>query len=408
MIKGTIQAINIGKAYKSYPARFSRLKEWLLKTSYYELKWVLRDINFTVSPGEAVGIIGLNGAGKSTLLKILTGIIQPTTGSIHITGRIAAMLELGIGFHPYFTGRQNIHMAGSLLDYSEQEMLQLMPDIEAFAEIGDALDDTLETYSSGMQARLAFSIATAKRPDILIIDEALSVGDAYFQEKSFERIRQFQKEGTTLLFVSHSESSILDICDRAILLDKGQIAKAGLPKEIIDYYNTSLINTQNHRSFSHSMPLKLNTDSISIEKILVQNKEHYPVECLSVGEIVTLCIKIRSHITVPYFILGYRIKNALGAMLYSTNTHLKKHPVHHLQPNEAIEYCFTFPANLGPGSYSVSVAFSTNESNIISDHEWIDLALVFTVINLGPHFAGNMWLEPKIKIDRKSIEAQTI
>ena len=156
---------------------------------------MLQDINFSVNPGEAVGIIGINGAGKSTLLKMITGTTQPTTGSVHITGRVAALLELGMGFHPDFTGRQNAFMAGQLLGYSVEEIARLMPEIEAFAEIGDYIDQPVRVYSSGMQMRLAFSVATAIRPDVLIVDEALSVGDAYFQHKSFDRIRQFREAG---------------------------------------------------------------------------------------------------------------------------------------------------------------------------------------------------------------------
>jgi lipopolysaccharide transport system ATP-binding protein len=191
---GTITVTNLGKAYKQYPSRWSRLAEWLLPGDKprHNLHWVLQDINFTVNPGEAVGIVGINGAGKSTLLKMITGTTQPTTGSVQLTGRVAALLELGMGFHPDFTGRQNAFMAGQLLGFSVEEIARLMPNIEAFAEIGDYIDQPVRVYSSGMQMRLAFSVATATRPDILIVDEALSVGDAYFVHKSFGRIKQFR------------------------------------------------------------------------------------------------------------------------------------------------------------------------------------------------------------------------
>lgn len=181
---GSITVSNLGKAYKQYPNRWSRLREWLTpgQASYHHTKWVLQGINFALQPGEAVGIIGINGAGKSTLLKLITGTTLPTTGSVNITGRMAAMLELGMGFHPDFTGRQNAFMAGQLLGIPSQDMVRLMPDIEAFAEVGDYIDQPVRVYSSGMQMRLAFSVATAIRPDILIVDEALSVGDAYFQQ----------------------------------------------------------------------------------------------------------------------------------------------------------------------------------------------------------------------------------
>ena len=207
---GAITVTNLGKAYKQYPTRWSRLGEWLLPSRgpRHALKWILQDVSFRVEPGEAVGLIGINGAGKSTLLKLITGTSQPSTGAVHLEGRVAALLELGMGFHPDFTGRQNVYMAGQLLGMSVAEIDALMPQIVAFAEIGDYIDQPVRVYSSGMQMRVAFSVATARRPDILIIDEALSVGDTYFQHKSFERIRQFRREGTTLLLVSHDKQAI--------------------------------------------------------------------------------------------------------------------------------------------------------------------------------------------------------
>ncbi len=239
---GQIRVSGLGKAYKQYPNRWSRLFEWLVPFSppRHHLHWILREVEFTIEPGEAVGIVGVNGAGKSTLLKMIAGTTQPTCGEIRVAGRVAALLELGMGFHPDFTGRQNVFMAGQLLGMQVEEIQALMPDIEAFAEIGEAIEQPVRTYSSGMQMRLAFSVATARRPDILIVDEALSVGDAYFQHKSFERIRSFRKAGTTLLIVSHDRSAIQSICDSAILLEQGRMAMRGRPEEVMDYYNALL------------------------------------------------------------------------------------------------------------------------------------------------------------------------
>ncbi|HNX72479.1 ABC transporter ATP-binding protein, partial [Rivihabitans pingtungensis] len=201
---GAIQVTGLGKAYRQYASRWGRLAEWLLPGARprHQEKWVLHDISFAVAPGEAVGIVGINGAGKSTLLKLITGTSQPTRGTVSLQGRVAALLELGMGFHPDFTGRQNAYTAGQLIGLSAEDIHALMPEIEAFAEIGDYIDMPVRVYSSGMQMRLAFSVATCKRPDILIVDEALSVGDAYFQHKSFNRISEFAKQGTTLLIVS--------------------------------------------------------------------------------------------------------------------------------------------------------------------------------------------------------------
>ena len=235
-MSSAITVTNLGKAYKQYPNRWARLAEWMIpgKNPHHTLKWVLKDINFSVQSGEATGIVGINGAGKSTLLKMITGTTQPTKGSVHISGRVAALLELGMGFHPDFTGRQNVLMSGQLLGYSVEEVARLMPEIEAFAEIGDYIDQHVRVYSSGMQMRLAFSVATAQRPDVLIVDEALSVGDAYFQHKSFDRIRQFNKQGTTLLIVSHDKQAIQSVCNRASLLNGGILAMQGEPEAVLD------------------------------------------------------------------------------------------------------------------------------------------------------------------------------
>src|SRR6476661_809445 len=244
---GTIVVSKLGKAYKQYPTRWSRLGEWLLplRGPRHKLKWVLTDVNFQVSPGEAVGLIGINGAGKSTLLKLITGTTQPTTGSVWMEGRVAALLELGMGFHPDFTGRQNVYMAGQLLGMTVDEISSLMPQIEDFAGIGEYMDQPVRVYSSGMQMRVAFSVATARRPDVLIVDEALSVGDAYFQHKSFDRIRSFRQQGTTLLLVSHDKQAIQSVCDRALLLDGGRLAREGAPEEIMDYYNALIAEREN-------------------------------------------------------------------------------------------------------------------------------------------------------------------
>lgn len=236
---GSISVQNLGKAYKQYESRFGRLLEWVSPVAIekHTVKWVLRDVSFNVRQGDALGIIGVNGAGKSTLLKLITGTTQPTVGSVTMHGRVAAMLELGMGFHPDFTGRQNVFMSGQLLGLNAGDIERVMGQIEEFAEIGDAIDKPVRIYSSGMQMRLAFSVATAVRPDILIVDEALSVGDAYFQHKSFDRIRQYREQGTTLLIVSHDKSSIQAVCDRAILLNAGRVEREGPPETVMDYYN---------------------------------------------------------------------------------------------------------------------------------------------------------------------------
>lgn len=228
----------VGKAYRDYRSEWQRIGRWFgLASTPLEEHWVVRGVSFEVGAGETVGIVGQNGAGKSTLLKMIAGTLQPTEGQLRVNGRIAAILELGMGFHPELTGRQNVMHAAGLMGFTAAEVTAVMPQIEAFAEIGEYFDTPVRTYSSGMQVRVAFAVATAFRPDLLIVDEALSVGDSYFQHKSFERIRGFRTQGTTLLIVSHDRNAIQAICDRAILLERGRVLKDGEPEAVMDYYN---------------------------------------------------------------------------------------------------------------------------------------------------------------------------
>ena len=405
---GTIHVSHLGKAYKQYFTRWSRLAEWLLPFSgaRHQPHWILQDINFTVQPGEAVGIVGINGAGKSTLLKLIAGTAQATTGGVAISGRLAAMLELGMGFHPDFTGRQNVFMTGQMLGLSAAEISELLPQIEAFAEIGDYLDQPVRVYSSGMQMRLAFSVATAKRPDVLIVDEALSVGDAYFQHKSFERIRQFRKQGTTLMLVSHDRTAIQSICDRAILLDGGRIAKEGSPEEVMDFYNALIAGRENStiaqtRVEEGRIQTTSGTGEVSIVDIALLDERGERVEMVDVGAAVTLRVKAQAHVSVPRLVLGYLIKDRLGQPMYGTNTHLLGVTLHDVQAGEMAEYRFTFPANLGAGSYSVAVALTSSETHLENNYEWRDLALLFTVANMTrPVFAGCAWLDPEVSVQR--------
>lgn len=405
---GTITATGLGKAYKQYSSPWSRLAEWLQprSTPRHRLHWILQDIDLAIAPGETVGLIGINGAGKSTLLKILAGTTRPTTGSLHMRGRVAALLELGMGFHPDFSGRQNVYMAGQLMGLSASVIQSLMPAIEAFAEIGEYIDQPVRVYSSGMQMRLAFSIATAARPDILIVDEALSVGDAYFQHKSFERIRQFRAQGTTILLVSHDKNVIQSICDRAILLSNGRIAMQGAPDSVMDYYNALLAereagNIEQTVTADGRIQTLSGSGEATLEDIQLLNAQDEPLEVVEVGQSVTLQIRVRIHQPIDTLVFGYLIKDRLGQSVYGTNTHHLDQPQEHAQPGETITCRFAFQANLGPGNYSISTAHVSTGDHLTNNYEWRDLALLFTVVNLRhPHFEGSNWLPPTLHIAR--------
>jgi lipopolysaccharide transport system ATP-binding protein len=403
---GAITVTQLGKAYKQYPTRWSRLWEWLLpfRGPRHQVKWILQDVNFQVAAGEAVGLIGVNGAGKSTLLKLITGTSQPTTGGVHMEGRVAALLELGMGFHPDFSGRQNVIMAGQLLGLRLDEIAALMPEIEAFAEIGDYIDQPVRVYSSGMQMRLAFSVATARRPDILIVDEALSVGDTYFQHKSFERIRQYRAAGTTLLLVSHDKQAIQSVCDRAILLDGGRLTRQGPPEEIMDYYNAMIAERENAtvqvaELDDGKVQTTSGTGEATVSSIALLDESGAPVEVVDVGAEVTLQVTVTTRAAIPRMVLGYMIKDRLGQTMYGTNTDLKQMPLDDVAAGRQTVYRFRFPMNLGAGTYSVATAIVSTDTHLVNNYEWRDLALVFTVVNMRrPHFEGSAFLDPSIEI----------
>jgi lipopolysaccharide transport system ATP-binding protein len=405
---GTISVTNLGKAYKQYPNRWSRLLEWLTpgNAKRHQLKWVLQDINFTVNAGEAVGIIGINGAGKSTLLKLITGTTQPTTGSVHMIGRVAAMLELGMGFHPEFSGRQNAIMAGQLLGYTPGDIERLMPEIEAFAEIGEYIAHPVRVYSSGMQVRLAFAVATAIRPDILIVDEALSVGDTYFQHKSIERIKQFRSMGTTLLLVSHDRNAIQGVCDRAILLDDGHIAMEGSPEAVMDFYSALLSKNKSQtvtqiELYPGRVQTRSGTSEVRIESCGLHDAEGELTELVAVGAEVSLRVRVQVFAAVSRLVMGILVKDRLGQPVFGTNTWHTGQILEALTAGEWLEYRISFPVNLGPGSYSIALSLSSSDTHLVNNFDWLDLAVVFSVVNVNKSvFVGAAWLPSDFKILR--------
>ncbi|MFJ5239158.1 ABC transporter ATP-binding protein [Pseudomonas neuropathica] len=405
---GHIRVTGLGKAFKQYPSRWSRLAEWLTPFSslHHRQHWVLKDLTFEIPAGQAVGIVGVNGAGKSTLLKMITGTNRQTCGTIELSGRVAALLELGMGFHPDFTGRQNAVMAGQLLGLHLEEITALMPQIESFAEIGEAIDQPVRTYSSGMQMRLAFSVATARRPDILIVDEALSVGDAYFQHKSFERIRGFRSAGTTLLIVSHDRSAIQSICDSAILLDGGRMAMHDTPEAVMDYYNALLAEREGQTVRQEilsggQVQTVSGTGEAGILRVRLLDESDRSIEVAEVGQPVVLAVDVEVRQDLERLVLGFMIKDRLGQPMYGINTHRQNQALENVRAGERITYRFAFVMGLGKGNYSVALSLSRLDSHLDRNYEWRDLGLVFHVINnRREDFVGCSWLNAQTTINR--------
>ncbi|MCX9158406.1 ABC transporter ATP-binding protein [Niveibacterium sp. 24ML] len=388
---GSISLVNVGKAYKHYPDRWSRLVEWLLPDAarpLHQLKWVLQDVSFTIRPGEAVGIVGVNGAGKSTLLKMITGTTQPTTGQIRVTGRIAALLELGMGFHPDFTGRQNVIVAGQLQGLTGDQMQDLMPAIEAFAEIGEYIDEPLRVYSSGMQVRLAFAVATAVRPDILIVDEALSVGDARFQAKCYARVADFKAQGTTLLLVTHSVGDVVKHCDRALLLKNGRLEMDGASRDVTNRYLDELFGKASNRSGADEVESvvssSLSSDGVDrfherssyrkeehrwggggaaiIDYEIVADGKSAPAQIES-GALVDFYFKVRFDIDVTEVVPGILVKSLEGIFLFGTNSFLASEGKTRIGAGagEVRVFRFSMPMRLNEGHYLVSFGISSGD-----------------------------------------------
>ena len=406
--KIALKVENISIRFNLSKEKVDNLKELIIKKLkgqkiHFNEFWALKNINFELKKGDRLGILGLNGAGKSTLLKIITGTLQATKGEINTTGKISAILELGMGFHPDLTGRQNAYHSAGLMGYTSKQIDAVISDIEDFAEIGEYFDYPVRTYSSGMQMRVAFAVATAYRPNILIIDEALSVGDSYFQHKSFDKIKKFKEQGTSLLFVSHDKASILALCDRAILIDKGELLKEGNPEEITDYYNALIAQKENssvkqQNTNSNKLQTISGTGEATIEKVALYNQEGELIDVVGVGDLVDLKVDVKINKDISSLVLGYAIKDRLGQTMYGTNTWHTKQIIDFPKENDKYQFTLTFPANLGVGTYSIVIALTNSDTHLNENYEWRDLALIFDVVNLNKtYFVGSTWNEPKIK-----------
>ena len=398
---------NICKTYLDYESNFKRFASWFSKNKEEKnVKTVLKDVSFDVGAGEVVGLIGQNGAGKSTLLKIISHTLKPSSGRVTSGAKISSILELGMGFHGDLTGRQNAYQSCSLMGYSKEQIDEIIAYIEDFAEIGEYFDYPVRIYSSGMQMRLAFSVVTANRPDIRIIDEALSVGDVYFQHKSFEKIKEFKSLGTTLIIVSHDSGAIKSICDRVILLEKGQILKDGEPEAVLDYYN-ALISKKQDVQISQIALENGKTATISgnkkacIKNVEILDAAGKKIQNLEVGKKIKLKVTVQANENLPSLVLGYQIKNRFSQVVYGTNTYHLKQALKNLKKGEEYDFSFEFDANLGVGSFSVTLALHDSDNHLQNNYEWRDNAIIFNVVNFSKlDFVGLAYLEPSLEIKR--------
>ena len=382
------------KAYKQYPSKMAKIVDWFTPVEKHTKKWVLKDVSFSIEAGEAVAIVGVNGAGKSTLLKMITGTTKPNTGIIDVHGRIAALLELGMGFHPDFTGRQNVYMAGQIQGMTINEINAVFDDILSFADIGDYIDQPVRVYSSGMQVRLAFAVATAIRPDILIVDEALSVGDAAFQRKCYRRIERFREEGTTLLFVTHDVETVKKLCQKAIFIHNGTLFNFGPAKTVCDQYEELLFGgskkTSNQTKVQQAVvdPSLMSDCEVTygdgratIDRIWLENTEGNESNIFECSQGITLNYAVSFHQDVSDVQFSFMIKTKDGVSLFGTDTsHLSEIKNKYFSSGDKFIMSFELGNSFAPGTYYINCGLRDDTSDVpVFLHRRIDSA-IFKVI----------------------------
>ncbi|MFA7355324.1 MAG: ABC transporter ATP-binding protein, partial [Sulfurimonadaceae bacterium] len=374
-----LEVKNITKIYKMYKSNFDRLKEIFLNRPYHREFVSNRDISFDLYEAETLGIIGVNGAGKSTILKIIAGVISPTSGEIIRHGRVTALLELGTGFNDELSGYENIFLNGTLIGMSEQECTQKAKEIIIFSELGDYIYEPIKTYSSGMKMRLAFSIAIYSEPQVLIVDEALSVGDAHFAAKCTKALKQRKEQNMSIIYVSHDLNSLKLLCDRVILLSHGEVVQEGDPEAVMNsyYFLISKLNDE-------AQEIKINDLSensfgsfeIEIKKVLIFG-EKSKSEIISSGENATIQIYLKSFAEFENITIGIHIRDKFGQDIYGTNTYYQKVDIS-LSKGEYI-CSFVMPLNIGYGKYSLGCAIHTGNNHTDKCFHWLDHAHEFEV-----------------------------
>jgi lipopolysaccharide transport system ATP-binding protein len=397
-----ISLTNISKCYKRYARPVDRLKEILLPGKNHAQEfWALQDINLELPKGETLGIIGQNGSGKSTLLQIIAGTLTPTTGQVYVNGRVSALLELGSGFNPEFTGRQNVFFNGQILGLSREQIEAKFDEIAAFAEIGDFIEHPVKTYSSGMVVRLAFAVIANTEPSILIVDEALAVGDAKFQARCMKRIRQMKEQGVTILFVSHDAGSVKMLCNSAVLMNYGKILDVGTPKDIVNHYIALLSSGKDeveiHNQESEIMPsipenhVELMDNVVTnknlhrhgnklaiIKSVTILDIQEKEITKLETGQQFQVSVILQAKAELSDVIVGISLRNLMGLVIYGINTNLLKVKLPKLNCNEELKVLFQLPCYMNKGVYTVTVGIHSEEG---LSYDWVDELVVFEVNN---------------------------
>lgn len=404
---------NLSKKYPIYERPSQKFVELITlgRMQCHREFWALRDINLEVHSGTTLGVIGANGSGKSTLLQIVAGILRQTRGDCHVEGNVAALLELGAGFNPEFTGRENVYMNGAINGLTKRQMDKRFPDIVEFAEIGEFIEQPVKTYSSGMFVRLAFAVAIHVDPDILLVDEALAVGDLIFQHRCINRVRRMRSEGKTILFVTHDLQALTQFCDRAILLDGGEKVAEGSPETVSQRYRSLIFDRERRRAGQGDSWISVDQDQelqmvrtipyvhnrfgdgkAEILGIILHTPEGRVVSEVHSGERLHLLVSVQFKDQVRYPIIGVTIRDRLGMEVTATNT---SYEGLHLPPARegdtvTVGFFLTLPP-LRPGSYSISPAVAQGNIWEHTIEDWVDNAYIFNIVDTGLIYGMMKW-----------------
>ena len=368
--KNAIEIRNLSKMYKLYNKPSDRLRDslGLSRKKRYKEHYALQNINFDIHEGECVGIIGTNGSGKSTILKIITGVLSPTEGTVTVNGRISALLELGAGFNPEYSGMENIYLNGTMLGFSEEEIDSRLDEILSFADIGDFVNQPVKTYSSGMFVRLAFAVAINIDPEILVVDEALSVGDVFFQSKCYHKFEEFKKQGKTILFVSHDLGSVSKYCDRVILLNQGEMLDEGTPKAMVDMYKQLLVHQDPVKQAENTEPeenwkdgfqvnpnnLEYGEKQAEIRDFVVVDSSGRHTNTIEKGSEFEIKMRLHFNESIQQPIAAFTIKNIQGTEITGTNTMYEGINIEHPDAGRECVVTFRQKMDLQGGEYLIS------------------------------------------------------
>ena len=428
MSEYAVELRSVSKSYPIYSSAGDRLKELLSvrRKPHHTDYWALRDTSFGIRRGETFCIIGENGSGKSTLLQLVAGILQPTRGTIEVHGRVAALLELGSGFNPEFTGRDNVYLNAAILGLSQHEVDRKFPLIQAFAEIGDFMNQPVKTYSSGMAVRLAFAVAIHVDPEILLVDEALAVGDIYFRQRCMRKVHELRERGVTILFVSHATADIKAIGDRVLWLERGSVRELGNTEEVVSHYLGAMVEKDsNYLQNTHEAAAETgfgSHEAIHAPEIVtsIPNIDHrfgdkraeilgitvftsigQPLALLEPGSSIIVRVSVETHERLALPMVGFMLRNHMGIDFSGTNTAREDFELPPMNPGDIITVDFHLQLpELYPGTFSFSPAIADGTLNSYRVCDWIDNAIVLEMQRADSEVYGFLRLPCRVELNR--------